>query len=291
MSGKSGKSSGSLQIPKAIQHTATFLGAISPKLQTRFAARLFTSPIRHKRPSRELPMLGSSRRQILSVPSIGKEIVCYEYGLSLQKVLLVHGWSGRGTQLVKIADALIVSGYSIVSFDAPAHGNSKGSTTIMTEFIESILEIEKTYGPFEAAVGHSLGGMSLLNAVASGFKTKALVTIGSGNKISDILIDFVNRLGQKEDLVPRLRDHFEAKFLGKTMESYSAYIAAKEIEIPVLVIHDKKDMEVPVSSAEGITAHLQNATLMLTQDLGHRKILGNPDVIQTLVDFIKTKTQ
>lgn len=96
----------------------------------------------------------------------------YEYGKSDRKVLLVHGWSGRGTQLFKIADELLDNGYSVVSFDAPAHGKSKGNTTIMSEFIASILEIEKQYGPFEFAIGHSLGGMSVLNAIKDGLKVK-----------------------------------------------------------------------------------------------------------------------
>jgi dipeptidyl aminopeptidase/acylaminoacyl peptidase len=33
------------------------------------------------------------------------------------------------------------------------------------------------------------------------------------------------------------------------MNDYSAYKAAKEITIPILVIHDKDDLEVPVNSA------------------------------------------
>jgi alpha-beta hydrolase superfamily lysophospholipase len=81
----------------------------------------------------------------------------------VKKVLLVHGWSGRGTQLFKIADELLKQGYSTISFDAPAHGKSPGKTTIMVDFITTILEIEKQFGPFDAAIGHSLGGMSVLN--------------------------------------------------------------------------------------------------------------------------------
>ena len=34
----------------------------------------------------------------------------------------------------------------------------------MSEFVAATLEIEKQFGPFEAAVGHSLGGMSLLKS-------------------------------------------------------------------------------------------------------------------------------
>ena len=40
------------QIPKIIIITAKFLQAISPKLVTLFAAKLFTTPIKHKIPKR-----------------------------------------------------------------------------------------------------------------------------------------------------------------------------------------------------------------------------------------------
>jgi hypothetical protein len=43
------------------------------------------------------------------IPEIKKEIVVYEYGYS-QKKVLVHGWSGEGTQLFKIADELVNKG-------------------------------------------------------------------------------------------------------------------------------------------------------------------------------------
>jgi alpha-beta hydrolase superfamily lysophospholipase len=52
---------------------------------------------------------------------------------------------GRGTQLKKIADALLKSGCSTISFDAPAHGKSPNQT-IMTDFIAAILEIENNMG-------------------------------------------------------------------------------------------------------------------------------------------------
>ncbi len=70
-----------------------------------------------------------------------------------------NGWSGRGTQLYKIAEELPKAEYSTVSFDAPAHEKSPKRTTIMSEFSEPILELEKQFGPFKAAVGHSLGGI------------------------------------------------------------------------------------------------------------------------------------
>ncbi len=274
----------SLKIPKLILNTAKFLELISPKLATQFAAKLFTTPIKHKIPNRELEMDAKSKQSKLLIPSINKEIVVYQYGNSNKKILLVHGWSGRGTQLYKVADALLQNGFSTISFDAPAHGKSKGNSTIMVEFIASILEIEKQFGPFEFAVGHSLGGMSLLNSLNKGLKINKLVIIGSGNLISDIIKDFIRKLNMNPKQEDLLRFNFEKKYKEK-MNNLSSYLNAEKISIPVLVIHDQNDDEVPVRCAHEIIAKLKNHKLMITNNLGHRKILGDENVINEVVCF------
>lgn len=274
------------QIPKIIIGIAQFLQAFSPKLATLYAAKLFTTPMRHKMPKRELGMNQNSQQFPLLVPKINKEIVVYQYGSSDKKVLLVHGWSGRGTQLVKIADALLEQGFMVYSFDAPAHGKSKGNFSIMPEFIASILEMEQKYGPFEYAIGHSLGGMSVLNAIKQNLAVKKAVTIGSGDVIQDIIDDFVKNLKLKPEYGLRLKDHFETKFGGK-MDDYSAYKAAQMVQIPVLVIHDQNDGDVSVNSAFHIEKHLTHSELLITEGLGHRKIVGDPAVIEAILKFIE----
>ena len=285
MTKKTKKPTQSLKIPKIIIVVGQFLSFISTKLVVQFAARLFTSPIKHPIPKRELEMDRLTRQEVLLIPSIQKRINVYHSGTSLKKILLVHGWSGRGTQLVKFAEAFEKLGFQIVSFDAPAHGKSPGNTTLMPEFIASILEIEKQFGPFEAAVGHSLGGMYLLNTVKEGFKIKRLTIIGSGDIVKDIIDDFVQNLQLDSKISDLLRIHFEKKS-NRTMDSYSSHYAAKSVSIPVLVIHDENDDEVPVSCAHHIHQHLSNGALMITKNLGHRKILGDSNVIRETVQFI-----
>ncbi|MFN3754136.1 alpha/beta fold hydrolase [Flavobacterium sp.] len=286
MTKKSPISNQSLQIPKPILLTAKLLETISPKWATLFAAKLFTTPIKYKIPKRELQMEQNSRQSKLLVPSLKKEIMIYEYGKREKKVLLVHGWSGRGTQLVKIADELVKLGYQTISFDAPAHGKSEGKTTIMTEFIASILEIEKQYGPFEFAIGHSLGGMSILNAIKQNLKVKKAVLIGSGDIIQDILDDFVSNLKLQPKIAGMMKQYFEKKF-GESMEKYSAHFSAQEVKIPTLVIHDQNDHDVNVKAAYNINKHLEDSELMITEHLGHRKILGNEIVINRIKEFLK----
>lgn len=286
MSKSKNKIKKNLEIPQVILLTAKILQAISPRLTLLFAAKLFTTPIKHKIPKREFLMDKDSSQNTVFIPAIKKEIVLYHYGNSAKKVLLVHGWSGRGTQLVKIADEMLKLGYMTISFDAPAHGKSKGNSSIMTEFIASILEIDKQYGPFEFAIGHSLGGMSVLNAIKQNLQVKKAVIIGSGDIIQDIIDDFIGKLKLKPEYGVKLKDHFEAKFGGK-MNDYSAYKAAEKTEIPVLIVHDKDDDDVSVKAAYHIQKHLKNSEIMITEGLGHRKILGDDNVIQKIIEFIK----
>ena len=286
MTKKKNKKLDPLPIPKFIIKTGQFLNLFSAKAVVLYAAKLLTTPIKHRIPKRELEMDTNSIQQLISVPSINKSIMVYEYGKSDKKVLLVHGWSGRGTQLFKIADALLKEGYATVSFDAPAHGKSPGNSSIMLEFIASIFELEKQFGPFEMAIGHSLGGMAVLNAVKSGFHTDKIVVIGSGDIVQDIIDDFIKKLQLKPEISIKLRDHFENKY-DEAMDNYSAFKAAEAIEKPILVVHDENDYEVPVKAGINIHQHVKNGDLLLSQGLGHRKILGDSNVIQKIIEFSK----
>jgi dipeptidyl aminopeptidase/acylaminoacyl peptidase len=121
----------------------------------------------------------------------------------------------------------------------------------MVDFITTILEIEKQFGPFDAAIGHSLGGMSVLNAIKKRFKVNHAVVIGSGDIVEDIIDDFIAKLELKPTIGTLLSLHFEKNT--KKMNDYSAFLAAKVTNIPVLVIHDNNDVEVPVKA--GIHIH------------------------------------
>lgn len=274
------------EVPAIILQTTKVLQKISSRFTVLFAAKIFTTPIKHKMPKREFQMDKNSTQSVLNIPEIKKEVVIYELGNAPKKVLLVHGWSGRGTQLFKIAETLVDNGYATVSFDAPSHGKSKGKSSIMLEFIASIKEIDKKYGPFEAAIGHSLGAMSLYNAVKDGVAVKKLITIGSGDVVEDIINDFISKLKLKQTMGSLLTAHFEKKY-GKTMDSYSAYLSAKQITIPVLVIHDENDDDVPLKASIHIQKQLKNSALLVTKNLGHRKILGDDKVIENVIAFIK----
>ncbi|OYQ42483.1 alpha/beta hydrolase [Flavobacterium aurantiibacter] len=275
-----------LKIPIAIRRSAKLLAVISPKLATRFAVKLFISPLRHDIPKRELDYDRKTTHQRIYIDAIQKEIEVYVYGSGSQTILISHGWSGRGTQLFKIAERLTKMGFRVVSFDGPSHGRSTGKTTLMIEFIASILQLQKEFGGFYSAVGHSLGGMSILNAAVRGLEVEKLVTIGAGDVIYDIILDFVKQLGLDESYAKRMQNYFEKKYQMK-MHDLSASVAAAGVKQPTLIVHDKQDDDVPVTCAYAIAEKLENGTLLITERLGHRKILGDADVISQIADFLR----
>jgi pimeloyl-ACP methyl ester carboxylesterase len=273
------------KIPKSILNTAKVLQFLSYNLATIFSVKLFKTPIKHRTPEREKMMAKSAQKEMVYIPSIDKTIMSYTYGFSRRKVLLIYGWSGRGTQLYKIADSLLENGFMTISFDAPAHGLSTGKTTMMTEFIECIKVLNEKHGNFEIGIGHSLGGMALLNSIKEGVEFKKAITIGAGDVISDIIKSFVQKLELKSIIEEKIKLHFYNKF-NKNIDDYSASVAATSVNIQTLVIHDSSDSEVPVSCAYALRQKLDKGQLLITNSLGHNRILKDNFVIKQIIEFI-----
>lgn len=273
-------------IPKSLINTNKFLQRISLKLSAKFLSRIFETPPKFKTPERELMFRKSAQSQKLSIPSIQKEVTVYSYGFSKKKVLLLHGWSGRGSQLYHLADKILENRMMVISVDAPAHGLSSGKTTNMLEYLETIKTLDQKFGPFHAAVGHSWGGMSLLNAMARDFKVEKAVSIGADDKISEVIGSFVQKFEGKPGVVPIILNHY-SKLFKVEIDEFDANKAAKKIETPTLVVHDTEDLFVPVSSAYTIRQNLENGALLITNQLGHHKIFKDAGVIDKVVKFIQ----
>jgi len=278
-----------LLVPTYILVISRFLTTVSPFLASRFAAKLFLTPFKYKLPEREKEMDSNSVQQKVMVPSMNREIITYEYGQSKKKILLVHGWSGRGTQLSKIAEAMKAKGYMIISFDAPAHGKAEGKMSMMPFFIKAIHHMNENYGPFDAIIGHSLGGMSSLRAIRQGLETKKLVIIGTANNISEITRHFAQNMKMNNKVARKMKAYLDNRF-NEDMDILSGGESAKHVKTPSLIIHDKKDVDVKINSAYEIHEELENSELMVTSGLGHRRILGNQEVINKIATFITAQS-
>ncbi len=275
----------SISIPKIIKNIGRIIQFFSPALATSFANKLFKTPVKFPVPEREKTMRESAKKYRIKVAQLEKEIDVLEYGYSPKKVLLVHGWAGRSTQLFMFADKLLEKGFMTISFDATAHGNSDGKDSNLLEFISAIATINEQYGPFTSAIGHSLGGMAVY-ATANELELKNFVTIGAANKISRIIERFIENMTLKPKIAKKLKKSYDKKF-NLDIDDYSSERQAAHIKIPVLIVHDEQDGDVSVRCAHNIRQKLDNGTLLITEGLGHTKILRNKDTVNKVVNFIK----
>jgi len=280
----------SIQIPKLVLVFARLLQFISHKLVVIFASKLFVTPINFKTPKREIAMDESSQKRFLFIPEINKNIHILSYGFSDKKVLLAHGWSGRRTQLFMIANKLLEKGFMVVSFDAPAHGKSSGRTTNMIEYIKTITAINKEFGPFESAIGHSFGGMAIVNTNANKEMFKTIVTIGAGDKIEDIISNFIRDLGLKRIISKKLIQNLQKKWQ-INISNFALHKIVKKNKTPTLVVHDEKDNDVDVSCAYNIRENLINGSILISNGLGHTRILRDQNIINKTINFIESNSK
>jgi len=256
---------------------------ISSQLTFKIALRFFFSPLRFPTPERELAFKQSS---ILNRETVNnKRITLYQLGHSTKSVLLVHGWSGRATQFYALAPGLEKAGYKVFSFTAPAHGSSDDEETHMLEFADCIKYLHEKYGPFDAMIGHSIGGMAILNAIEQGVKTNKIVLLGVPGYIKDVVADFCHRLGLNKKVEQKLLSYLRTQY-GDDIEAFSTTRLAEKMNIPGLIIHDVDDRDVDIEFARQNHKVWPKSKLVETNGLGHRLILSDANVIKKITEFI-----
>jgi pimeloyl-ACP methyl ester carboxylesterase len=203
-------------------------------------------------------------------------------------ILLVHGWASCGSQFASLAKALLEAGFRVTWFDAPAHGQSTGFQTNLFEVAECILKLEAEVGALEAIVAHSFGSPCSLSAINQGLKAKKFIAINTPATAQVLIEKFCDAIRAhdktREHLISRLHKTFNENIL----EQISAQNLALNAPLKSLVIHDKDDPIVSVDEGRAVQQNLSNSSLLLTDGLGHNRILSDPLVIQACVKFISS---
>lgn len=220
-------------------------------------------------------------------------------------VVLVHGWNGRGAQLGALVEPLVKSGHEVVWFDAPGHGRASGWRASLLDFADAtdavVDAVRPMFGPVRAIVAHSMGGAAVTYAmhrrlrepttrIERGLRThrsasERFVFVAPPIDVRDFVRGFVRFMGGGPDLERSLRSRIETRF-GVALEELYAPSLAREMDAPLLVIHDENDKEVPLERGRLLANAWPEAELAVTSGLGHMRILRDEAVINRIVRFI-----
>ena len=274
-----------LRIPTWIRFGVWLSQKLSTSLATQVALYLFFRPQRFKRPVREQEMYEHALQTSCYVPEIDKVVQVFRFAGKGAKVLLLHGWSGRGTQLFAFADELRKSNAEVVTFDMPAHGQSLGNKTNIVELVACIKEVYAKYGPFDHAIAHSVGSMALLRALRDGIPMKSAAIISSGDKIRNVFYRFSEQLQFSDKVTEQMIQTVEKQF-GMNLENYSSSMSLEHLKMPLLIVHDKDDKETHFAYSKDLHEIANNSELLLTTGLGHHRILRDSKTVQHIIQFI-----
>ena len=264
--------------PRWVQATFASASRIAPGLTSMVAAELFRTTRRSSPRGGEREVLESATGSRIA----GMQVWSWGEG---PVVLLVHGWNGRSTQLGGFVSPLVAHGYRVVAFDALGHGDSDGTQSSLPEFANCIRQVVDELGGVYAIVAHSLGGAATTYALAYGLDAERAVFISPPADPREFLKVFAAALGINADVRERVRRRLERR-LGVPMEEMRAQAIAPRMEIPLLVVHDRDDKEVPYSVGRSIASQWPSAEMIITEGLGHKRILGDPNVRDAAVRFV-----
>jgi pimeloyl-ACP methyl ester carboxylesterase len=254
------------------------LQSVSEELAVKKALEGFGKPLRYRRPHREEELIPKGERHVFR-----SGLVAYRFGTG-PAVLLVHGWSGRGTQLGAFIDPLLAAGYSVYALDGPGHGESPGSETNPMHFALHLRTISQELKGLAGVIAHSFGAGASAIAAKEGLQTKSLVLIGGPNDYVKVLDNYTNRLRLNKRSKDLFLQHMALRTALPPLSSRISQIAELK-SIATLVVHDRDDREVSIKDAEELVTSLQLEHLF-TEGLGHYRILRSHRVIEKIVQFI-----
>lgn len=265
------------------------LTMLSPAAAGRELFRLFCTPV-------------SRYRLLVSGPFKTAKPLSFELGENTirgfianesgeRKCLILHGWTSSLSKFEHLVQPLIDQNYAVLAFDAPAHGNSDGRITNALDYAGMIEKVNVLYGPVNAYIAHSFGGLAVclaLNENPKLQKKARLVLIAPAAETSTALDNVFHFLNLHN---PILRQAVEAEIKdvsGKDVSWFSIDRAMANIKMPVLWLQDSEDFITPEKDMLPLmNKNYPNIRFVMSKGLGHQRIYREPQSVNSVIDFLK----
>jgi pimeloyl-ACP methyl ester carboxylesterase len=256
------------------------LSFVAPGIPARFYAKKFVTPMRRPRPESEKKILARAGE------SGSFEGNAYWAWGSGPTVLLVHGWQGRGAQLAAFVEPLVAAGHRVVCWDAPAHGESPESYATVVAIGFALSRFARSQGNLHAIVAHSLGGLAASIAIQEGIQVSKLVLVASPSSMQRIFDRFTKLTRLSKRAARAFQNNVEI-FAGRRVDQIDVHQLREISLLPqVLLIHSADDQDVPYAEVFGWQAIFPEAQVSEQKDLGHRRILKDPQVVREALAFL-----
>jgi pimeloyl-ACP methyl ester carboxylesterase len=262
------------------------LSTVSKKKTAEIALDLFSTPqFRYKR---IFPKIFDEAEKMV-VSFYGETVYGYRWNKGAGKTALIaHGFNSSVATFGHFVRPLIEKGYTVLAFDAPAHGRSTGSKINAAMYKDLILFISENYGPIQSFIGHSFGGLAISLALEDipHDETYREVLIAPATEAKTAIDFFFSFMKLNGEVRKEFDNHiFELK--NRPPEWYSVSRAVKNLKAKILWVHDEDDRITPWRDARKVKdENLPNIDFLVTKGLGHRGIYKDAGISKAIIDFL-----
>jgi pimeloyl-ACP methyl ester carboxylesterase len=268
-----------------IRAKLNLMGVVSKKKAAKEALQIFSTPFR--RVKKATPPI-FEKSELIGFRLHNKKLTGYRWNHpSPKKFLILHGFESSAFNFERYINPMIKLGYEVVAMDAPAHGKSEGKTINLIDYIDTIEETEKRYGPFDAAMAHSFGGIAIsmyLEKRKRKDKMK-LVLIAPATETVTAIDSFFRFLQLNDGIRTEFNKLIHQK-TGHWPSFFSIKRVAPHLSADILWIHDEDDDLTPLSDTEEIQkAQYPHIRFIITKGLGHRRIYRDNAIFKTIISY------
>lgn len=251
------------------------------------ALKHFTNPAKSKLRPFENAVVETAKLSTRTFKSF--TIAQYRWGFGPKKALLIHGWEGRAANFAALIPLLVDRSYTVISFDAPSHGNSSVAPTSFFDYSELISEFLNE-GNYDLLLTHSFGSvpLSLALNLKQGYPLNRLFMISSPDRFEDRVIQIVGSMGLPLRAKERLLDHFETVSKLPVRELGVANYCKHLRPVNAMVLHGRGDSAVPLEWGQRVAESIRNAEFCIIEGTGHYKILWHPETQKRLIELIES---
>lgn len=256
---------------------------VFPTFAAKTAMKLYTTPRAGKLNKEQKDFLSSATKQPIQHKELN--LNSYLWPGREKTILLVHGWESNSGRWEETILKLKETGYSIVAFDGPAHGQSTGARFDGILYAECIKTVVDFYKP-NVIIGHSVGGMSAIYAY---YKyqfagLEKIVSIAAPSEFTHLMDNYQNIIGFNDKMMQAIYSYVRQQYNFNPYEFSAANFAAS-FELDTLIIHDKYDDVIAYEEGVAIANSITNAQFIATEHLGHS--VNTIEVAKYIYDFVK----
>lgn len=267
---------------RALYFLVQSLKSIAPQTAGLLSSALWFTPALRKPMPQYVELSQLSKNFVIEkilVRSWGPEDAC-------STVVLVHGWGGRWDQFADMIVCLSQAGHRVITFDLPGHGETFGFSTSIPEWMPFFSKLAEAIKTRAFYITHSFGFMAVSYAIRyHNLPAAGVIAINSPTSFQFLLEQYTQKLKLDIKTMKALLQNIKLRVGSDVEERVSVPIRKLKEQVPLYMLADEHDKEVPYSKSEECRAILKD-DFLTTQNLGHSRILQSSYVHDCILQIL-----